>query len=74
MLIGADPVYSNAEEEIFAREAQYSFDFNVVSESDTSVGGKWTEGDVEMIPHRKVLVIKGDQMEHIVQQVKLFLS
>jgi len=66
-------LFSNAEEEIFTKEAEFSFEFDVTSEADTSVGGKWMDGDDEMIPFRKVLIIKGSKFESIVNQVKAFV-
>lgn len=69
-----DIIFANGEEEIFAKEAEVSFEFNVVAESDTSVCGKWSDGDTEMIPHRKILFIKGDKLNNIIQQVKVFVT
>lgn len=63
-------MFANAEEEIFANQAQYSFEFDVVTDSDSSLSGKWSEGDVEMIPHRRVLLIEGKQLPNIIQIVK----
>lgn len=74
VLLAGEVVYSNAEEEIFAKEADFSFEFNVVQDSDTGFGGKWMEGDVEMIPHRKVLLFKGHKFSGIVQKVKQLLA
>lgn len=74
LLSVGEVVYSNAEEELFAKDADYSFEFNVVQESDTAFGGKWVEGDVEMLPHRKVLFFKGQKFSSIVQKVKQLLA
>lgn len=74
LLLGPETIFSNGEEEIFAKEAQYSVEFNVTNESDTSVCGKWTEDDVEMIPYRRVLFINGDKLVNIVQQIKQFVN
>ncbi|KRT82743.1 hypothetical protein AMK59_4698 [Oryctes borbonicus] len=67
-------IFANGEEEIFAKEAEVSFEFNVSAESDTSVGGKWSDGDIEMIPYRRILFIEGDKFNNIVQQVKIYVS
>ncbi|KAI4461142.1 brca2 and cdkn1a interacting protein [Holotrichia oblita] len=67
-------IFANGEEEIFAKEAEVSFLFNVSTESDTSVSGKWSDGDVEMIPHRKILFIKGNKLNNIVQKVKTYVE
>jgi len=66
--------FVNAEEEVFDKEAKVSFEFDVQNESDTSVAGKWKEGDVEMIPYRKVLFINGNKFNNIVQQVKVLVN
>ncbi|GJQ71675.1 hypothetical protein Trydic_g11370 [Trypoxylus dichotomus] len=41
-------IFANGEEEIFAKEAEAAFEFSVSAESNTSVGGKWSDGDIEM--------------------------
>lgn len=67
-------VFSNAEEEIFAKDANVSFEFDVTAECDTGVGGKWTEGDAEMVPYRHVLFFAGNKFPNIVQKVKQYLA
>jgi len=66
--------YTNAEEEIFAKEAQVSFEFGVETDSDSSVGGKWREEDIECEPFRRVLFIPGNKFNGIVQKIKQFLA
>ncbi|KAK9692876.1 bccip [Popillia japonica] len=67
-------IFANGEEEIFAKEAEVSFLFNVSTESDTSVSGKWSDSDAEMIPHRKILFIKGNKLNNIVEKVKTYVQ
>lgn len=71
---GSDIIFSNPEEQIFYDQCDVSFEFNVSSESDTAVSGKWTEDDVEMIPYRRLLLIKAQKLPSIVQQVKQFVA
>lgn len=66
--------FANAEEEVFYNKAICSFEFDVSEESDTSVSGKWGEGDAEMIPFRKVLILNGKEFPSIVQNVRQFVA
>lgn len=71
---GGDVVYSNPEEQVFVNEADLNFEFNVSTESDTGLTGKWTEDDVEMLPHRRVLIFSAQKFPSIVQKVKQFIG
>lgn len=66
--------YLNAEEEFFADQAKCSFEFTVVDESDTSVGGCWTESDIQLVPFRRICLIEASKLSAIVQQVKTFTA
>ncbi|GLV44470.1 uncharacterized protein CBL_10274 [Carabus blaptoides fortunei] len=67
-------LFINAEEEIFAKASDVSFEFSVANETDTGVGGLWTEDDKQMIPQRRVLVINAQKLPNIVQNVKTFVA
>ncbi|KAF2900367.1 hypothetical protein ILUMI_05819 [Ignelater luminosus] len=67
-------IFSNAEEEVFSKEAEVSLEYSVASQSDTALGGQWAEGDTEMIPYRRILFIPGNKFGHIVQKVKEFVG
>lgn len=62
--------YANGEEEAFAKNAEIQFTFDVSKETDTGLGGKWLEGDVELVPHRSVLFFKAQKFPTIVEKVK----
>lgn len=66
--------YLNAEEEFFADQAKYFFEFSVVDEADTSLGGCWTESDVLLVPYRRVVLIEAAKLSAIVQQVKSYTA
>lgn len=67
-------IFANGEEEIFDKEAIYSFEFDVHEESDTSVLGKWGEDDVEMIPYRRVVFINAKNLPKIISTVKTYVA
>lgn len=67
-------LYANAEEEIFVKEAKFQFQFNVTKESDTSVAGKWKEGDKNMNPYRQIIFFEGNQLGKIVKTVCSFVN
>ncbi|XP_018327331.1 protein BCCIP homolog [Agrilus planipennis] len=62
--------YTNQEEIIFCKECEISFELSVAGQTDTGLGGKWTEDDIEMTPYRKVLFIKSNKFPVIVNSVK----
>ncbi|KAB0794554.1 hypothetical protein PPYR_11393 [Photinus pyralis] len=70
----SDVMFSNAEEEIFDKEAEVSIEYNVTSQCDTALVGQWEEEDREMIPYRRILFIQGNKFAEIVQKVKAFVS
>lgn len=67
-------IFSNPEEQIFYDESDVSFEFDVASQSDTGVSGKWTEDDVEMIPYRRLLLFQAQKLPNIIQKVKQFVA
>lgn len=67
-------VFSNPEEEVFYKEADASCEFNVSSESDTAVSGKWTEDDAEMVPFRRLILFKAQKLPSIIEKVKNFIG
>lgn len=73
-ILGTEMIFSNPEEKVFYDQCDVSFEFNVSSESDTGVSGKWTEDDVEMIPYRRLLLIKAQKLPSIIQEVKQFVG
>ncbi|KAF5307080.1 hypothetical protein FQR65_LT07139 [Abscondita terminalis] len=67
-------IFSNAEEEIFDKEAEVNIEYNVSSQCDTGLTGQWDDGDSEMIPYRRILFIQGSKFPLIVQKIKAFVS
>ncbi|XP_046740970.1 protein BCCIP homolog isoform X2 [Diprion similis] len=66
-----DVLWSNPEEEIFAEEADCSFEFSVENDSDSELAGTWTESDNEMKPYRKVLLFESSKLQSIIDKIKL---
>ncbi|XP_050436312.1 protein BCCIP homolog [Adelges cooleyi] len=69
-----EPMWSNAEEEIFDEEAEYKFEFCVKNEKDSGLGGSWEEGDSEMIPYRRVLLFSAEKLDSIINKIKALLN
>ncbi|XP_033322971.1 protein BCCIP homolog [Megalopta genalis] len=67
-------LWSNPEEEIFAEEATFSFEFSVEKDSDSGLSGTWTETDNEMIPYRRVLLFEADKLQQIIDKIKVHVS
>ena len=65
-----DIFWSNPEEEIFAEEATFSFEFSVELDSDSGLSGAWTESDKEMIPYRRVLLFEASKLPVILDKIK----
>ncbi|XP_054721122.1 protein BCCIP homolog [Uloborus diversus] len=64
-------IYLNAEEELIAEVATFSFDFSVSEQQDSGLGGAWTDDDDEGHPKRRVLVFPAsewDSMYHKMTQ------
>ncbi|CAG9825644.1 unnamed protein product [Phaedon cochleariae] len=68
-----DEVFSNDEEEIFSKNAEANFVFDVTSESDTAIGGKWMSDDRELVPHRRVLIFQSNKLKTIIDQITAFV-
>ena len=67
-------IWSNPEEEIFAEEATVSFEFSVEKDSDSGLCGTWSEGDDEMTPYRRVLLLDANKLEPIIDKIKNQIS
>ncbi|KAG8222983.1 hypothetical protein J437_LFUL002706 [Ladona fulva] len=67
-------IWSNPEEEVISEDADYSFEFCVKDEAGSGLGGQWEEGDAEMVPYRRVLILQSDRFEHAIGRVKAFVS
>ncbi|XP_053440191.1 BRCA2 and CDKN1A-interacting protein [Nycticebus coucang] len=67
-------MFANAEEEFFYEKAVLTFSYSVQEESDTCLGGKWSFDDAPMKPLRTVMLIPGDKMEEIMDELKKHLS
>lgn len=50
---------------LFSQEAEFSFEFQVQTEQDSGLGGKWTDDDDEGTPKRKVLLIPARKLDII---------
>ncbi|XP_033209257.1 protein BCCIP homolog isoform X2 [Belonocnema kinseyi] len=62
--------WSNPEEEIFAEEATFSFEFSVELDTDSGLSGTWAETDKEMIPYRRVLLFEASKLPTILDKIK----
>ncbi|XP_015597237.1 protein BCCIP homolog isoform X2 [Cephus cinctus] len=67
-------LWSNPEEEIFAEEATFSFEFSVEKDTDSGLSGTWSENDDEMIPYRRVLLFESSKLQPIIDKIKNQLS
>ncbi|XP_058797989.1 protein BCCIP homolog [Phymastichus coffea] len=67
-------IYSNPEEEFFADEATFSFEFSVEKESDNGLSGAWEEDDYEMTPYRRVLLFESSKLQRIVDRMRMELT
>lgn len=69
-----DVIWSNPEEEYILPEALASFEFSVKSEADSGLGGDWKEGDSEMTPYRKIMILRADSLPRIIETIKTQMS
>lgn len=67
-------IWSNAEEEIFDEEAEYKFEFCVQNEKGSGLAGSWNEGDSEMIPYRRVLLLPAKKLDSIINKIHTLLN
>lgn len=63
-------IWSNPEEEIVAEAASASFEFSVEKDSDSGLSGSWTEGDDEMMPFRRVLLLDAHKLPVVIESIK----
>ncbi|KAJ9588684.1 hypothetical protein L9F63_018016, partial [Diploptera punctata] len=64
-------LWSNPEEELIDQEADCRFEFCVKNDSDTGLAGQWMEDDAEMSPYRRVLLIKANKLEPLIEKIKI---
>ncbi|PSN29979.1 hypothetical protein C0J52_25384 [Blattella germanica] len=67
-------LWSNPEEELIDKEAECRFEFCVKNDSDTGLAGQWLEDDLEMTPYRRVLLLKANKLEPLIEQIKGFVA
>lgn len=51
-----------------------SFDFNVVNEADIGLGGKWLSEDKQVLPYRRVVFFKAENLRKIIEQIATFVG
>jgi protein BCP1 len=56
------------------QEADCQFEFCVKSDSDSGLAGHWMEDDVEMSPYRRVLLLKANKLDPLIERIKTSLS
>jgi protein BCP1 len=61
--------FVNAEEELFFKEAELTFEFSVKSERDTGIDGQWDMDSDELEPMRTVSVISADKLPVIMARM-----
>lgn len=69
-----EDVYTNAEEEVIAKQAVQSFEFSVADECDSGLSGDWLEGDETLVPYRKVLLFDANKLPHIIDAIQTFVN
>ncbi|XP_055373870.1 protein BCCIP homolog [Condylostylus longicornis] len=66
--------YSNQEEEIICKEAQFSFEYSVEHEADSGMSGDWLEGDSTMLPFRKVVLFESSRLSDLILTIKDYIN
>jgi protein BCP1 len=56
------------------QEADCRFEFCVKDDSDSGLGGRWMEDDVEMSPYRRVLLLKANKLDPLIERIKTFVT
>jgi protein BCP1 len=49
------------------QEADCQFEFCVKGDSDSGLAGHWMEDDVEMSPYRRVLLLKANKLDPLIE-------
>lgn len=70
----AEDIFSNGEEEALCEKCEASFDYSVQSETDSALSGNWREGDSALMPYRKLIFFKSNQLPVLIESVKEFIS
>ncbi|KAJ8963534.1 hypothetical protein NQ317_015805 [Molorchus minor] len=70
----SEEIFSNDEEELFAKAADISFDFSVAKESDTGLSGRWLTEDKQVTPYRRILIFKAEKLKTIITEVTAFVQ
>ncbi|XP_014665150.1 PREDICTED: isocitrate dehydrogenase [NAD] subunit alpha, mitochondrial-like [Priapulus caudatus] len=69
-----DTIYSNAEEELFLKEALIRIDFPIGEESETALGGKWSADDQEYRAHRTAIIFSRTSLDTVLKEMKGLFS
>jgi protein BCP1 len=56
------------------QEADCHFEFCVEDDSDSGMAGHWMEDDLQMIPCRRVLLLKASKLEPLIERIKTFVT
>lgn len=56
------------------QEADCRFEFCVKDDSDSGLAGHWMEDDVEMSPFRRVLLLKANKLDPLIERIKTFVT
>lgn len=59
---------------LWLQEADCRFEFCVKDDSDSGLAGRWMEGDTEMSPYRRVLLLKASKLDPLIEQIKTFVT
>lgn len=70
----AEDIFSNDEEEALCDKCDASFDYSVQSEADSGLSGNWLKGDSTLIPYRKIILFKSNQLPGLIESIKEFIS
>lgn len=62
-------VFSNPEEELIVGESELCIDYDVSSDTQTEIGGNWSDG-VEMVPWRRIVVFRAEKLEPLIRSMR----
>ena len=67
-------IYLNGEDELFAQNAEFGYEYKVGNELvDSSVNANWSTGQ-NFLPYRKVLILKDDKFRKVLKTLKSELA
>ncbi|XP_066247726.1 protein BCCIP homolog [Euwallacea similis] len=68
-----DELYTNDEEVVFTKAADLTFDFSVEN-ADTGLSGRWDDDDQQLVPYRRVNIVKAVKYKDIVDEINTLVN